>query len=265
MDAMLKPEALLSLLTLSLMEIVLGIGNVVFISIPVGKLPEAQRKKGRTLGLSLALIMRLCLLGAIKWIMGLTAVLFSLSGHDVTGQKLILLSGGLFLVGRSTHEIYEKLEGEEAHAAGGGGSAKFVTTLVQILLLDIVFSLDSVITAVGMAQQFPLMAAAMIIAVGVMLVFAKAVGDFVNRHPSMKILALSFLLLIGVMMIAQGWGQHVGKGYITFAMAFSLIVDVFNMRFRKKQKPMDLRGATGKYLKPALIAAPGPTDPGAKT
>jgi predicted tellurium resistance membrane protein TerC len=243
MDALLKPEALLSLLTLSLMEIVLGIDNIVFISILVGKLPAAQQKKARNLGLGLALLIRLGLLGAIKWIMGLTAPLFTLWGTDLTGQKLILLGGGLFLVGKSTHEIYEKLEGEDAHgSSAAGGTAKFGITLAQILILDIVFSLDSVITAVGMAQQFSVMAVAMVIAVCVMLVFAGAVGDFVNRHPSMKILALSFLLLIGVMLIAEGAGQHVSKGYIYVAMAFSLLVEVLNMRFRKKQKPVHLHG-----------------------
>jgi predicted tellurium resistance membrane protein TerC len=264
MAHLLTTDALLSLLTLSLMEIVLGIDNIVFISILTGKLPEAQQKKGRVLGLSLALIIRLGLLGAIKWIMGLTAVLFTAFDQEVTGQKIILMLGGLFLVAKSTHEIYEKLEGQEAHAASGGGTAKFVPTLIQILLLDIVFSLDSVITAVGMAKQFPIMAAAMVIAVIVMLIFARAVGDFVNRHPSMKILALSFLLLIGVMLISEGWGQHVEKGYIYFAMAFSLLVEVLNMRFRKKQKPVDLRGASGVYLKPALVAPPTSPMPGAK-
>jgi len=184
--------------------------------------------------------------------MGLTPPLFTLWGTELTGQKLILPGGGLFLVGKSTHEIYEKLEGDEAHGSSSGvGTAKFGITLVQILILDVVFSLDSVITAVGMAQQFAVMAVAMVIAVCVMLVFAGAVGDFVNRNPSMKILALSFLLLIGVMLIAEGAGQHVSKGYIYFAMAFSLLVEVLNMRFRKKQKPVHLRGETERYSRPS--------------
>jgi len=234
MEELLTPAALLSLFTLTLMEIVLGIDNIVFISILVGKLPLAKQQLARRLGLGLALVIRLGLLGTIRWIMTLTAPLVTISGTSITGQKLILMGGGLFLVAKSTHEIYEKLEGEEAHHAGGGGTAKFATTLAQILILDIVFSLDSVITAVGMAQQFSVMATAMIIAVIVMLIFAKAVGDFVNRHPSMKILALSFLLLIGVMLIAEGAGQHVGKGYIYFAMAFSLLVELLNMRLRRK-------------------------------
>ena len=251
MDHLLTTEALLSLLTLSLMEIVLGIDNIVFISILVGKLPAEEQKNGRTLGLSLALLIRLGLLGAIQWIRSFTTVLFSIAGRDVTGQKLILLGGGLFLVGKSTHEIYEKLEGEVAQGTASGGTAKFGSTLLQILLLDIVFSLDSVITAVGMAQQFAVMSAAMVLAVGVMLVFAGNVGDFVNRHPSMKILALSFLLLIGVMLIAEGVGEHVSKGYIYFAMAFSLLVEVLNMRLRKKQKPVALHGGTQRFIKPS--------------
>ena len=232
----------MSLVTLSLMEIVLGIDNIVFISILTGKLPAAQQPRARTLGLSLALVIRLGLLGAIKWIMGLTATLFTIGKWDFSGQKLILLGGGLFLMAKSTHEIYDKLEGEHAGQNKQGGTASFGLILVQILLLDIVFSLDSVITAVGMAQQFVVMAAAMVIAVGVMLVFAGKIGDFVNRHPSMKVLALSFLLLIGVMLMAEGMGQHVGKGYIYFAMAFSLLVELLNMRLRKKQNPVHLHG-----------------------
>ncbi len=235
--------ALLSFATLSLMEIVLGIDNIVFLSILTGKLPAQQQPRARTLGLTLALFIRLGLLGAVSWIMGLNAPLFALWGHEISGHSLILLAGGLFLVGKSTHEIYDKLEGPEEHGKPSAGSASFGLTLVQILLLDIVFSLDSVITAVGMAQQFAVMAAAMGVAVAVMLVFAGAIGAFVNRHPSMKILALSFLLLIGVMLIAEGWGQHVNKGYIYFAMAFSLLVELLNMRFRKKQAPVHLRGA----------------------
>jgi predicted tellurium resistance membrane protein TerC len=242
----------MSLVTLSLMEIVLGIDNIVFISILTGKLPAEQQPRARTLGLTLALVIRLGLLGAIKWIMGLTAVLFTVSNPfgketwEFTGQKLILLGGGLFLMGKSTHEIYDKLEGEHGDEKKTGGAGSFGLILVQILLLDIVFSLDSVITAVGMAKQFIIMAAAMVIAVAVMLVFAGRIGDFVNRHPSMKILALSFLLLIGVMLTAEGMGQHVSKGYIYFAMAFSLLVEILNMRFRKKQSPVHLHGVAEK-------------------
>jgi len=239
-------NAIFSLLTLSLMEIVLGIDNIVFITILTGKLPAAQQPKARNLGLVLALFIRLGLLGAIKWIMSLTATLFSVGKWDFSGQKLILLVGGLFLMGKSTHEIYDKLEGEHGDEKKPGGGASFGLILVQILLLDIVFSLDSVITAVGMAQQFYVMAAAMVIAVAVMMVFAGRVGDFVNRHPSMKILALSFLLLIGVMLMAEGMGQHVGKGYIYFAMAFSFLIELLNMRLRKKQSPVHLHGVAEK-------------------
>ncbi len=250
MEGLFTTANLLSLLTLTLMEIVLGIDNIVFISILVAKLPQGQQKRARRLGLGLALLIRLGLLGAIRWIMGLTTPLFTLMSHEVTGQKIILFVGGLFLVGKSTHEIYEKLEAEEHGAAAGGGSATFIPTLLQILALDIVFSLDSVITAVGMAQVFAVMAAAMIIAVLVMLVFAGAIGDFVNRHPSMKILALSFLLLIGVMLIAESAGQHVPKGYIYFAMAFSLGVELLNMRFRKRHAPVKLHNTTLRRIAP---------------
>jgi predicted tellurium resistance membrane protein TerC len=237
----------LSLATLAAMEIVLGVDNIVFISILVGKLPPAEQGKARTLGIGLALIMRLGLLFAISWVMGLTKVLFTLPviDHGVSGRDLILLLGGFFLVGKATHEIYEKLEVSH-HEEGGGPSKKgqFGMVLAQILLLDIVFSLDSVITAVGMAKQIWVMVIAMVAAVGVMLVFAKAIGGFVERHPSVKILALSFLLLIGVMLVAEGLGQHVSKGYIYVAMAFSLIVELLNMRFRKKrQAPVHLHRA----------------------
>lgn len=243
MADLLTPEALVSLLTLTLMEIVLGIDNIVFISILTGKLPPEQEPKARRLGLTLALFFRLALLGAINWIMRLTTVIFTLAGIPFSGKSLILLGGGLFLVAKATHEMYDKLEGDPGEGPTGRRTASFGATLVQILALDIVFSLDSVITAVGMADQFAIMAAAMVIAVGVMLAFAGAVGRFVNRHPSMKILALSFLLLIGVMLAAEGLGQHMSKGYIYSAMAFSLLVELINMRFRKKQRPVHLKGA----------------------
>ncbi|RPH40627.1 MAG: TerC family protein [Planctomycetota bacterium] len=260
MEGLFTTEALISFITLALMEIVLGIDNIVFISILTAKLPEAQQPKARNLGLTLALVIRLGLLFTIKWIMGLTATLFTINLElfkfklDVTGQRIILLIGGLFLIGKSTHEIYEKLEGAHGSEGKGGSAASFGLILVQILLLDIVFSLDSVITAVGMAKDFRIMAAAMVTAVIVMLVFAGAVGSFVNRHPSMKILALSFLLLIGVMLMVEGAGGHVSKGYIYSAMAFSLLVEVLNMRFRKKQAPVHLHGPEEqphKVIKPA--------------
>jgi predicted tellurium resistance membrane protein TerC len=259
MEGLFSTEALVSLVTLALMEIVLGIDNIVFISILTAKLPEAQQPKARRLGLTLALVIRLALLGGIKWIMGLKAVLFTINlemlkfKFEATGQKLILLIGGLFLIGKATHEIYDKLEGSHEPGKTATGSGSFGLILVQILLLDIVFSLDSVITAVGMANDLRIMAAAMVIAVVVMLVFAGGVGSFVNRHPSMKILALSFLLLIGVMLVVEGMGGHVSKGYIYSAMAFSLLVELLNMRFRKKQAPVHLHGpeeTAQKLLKP---------------
>jgi predicted tellurium resistance membrane protein TerC len=244
MDEYLGGAALITFITLALMEIVLGIDNIVFISILTSRLPKDQEPRARNLGLTLALVLRLGLLFSIRWIMGLKATLFTLFGKwPMSGQKLILLGGGLFLIAKSTHEIYDKLEGAESGEKGPDGRrASFKATLAQILALDLVFSLDSVITAVGMAKenQIPIMAAAMVASVIVMLACAGAVGGFVNRHPSVKILALSFLLLIGVMLVGEGLGQHVEKGYIYFAMAFSLVVELLNMRFRKKQKPVHL-------------------------
>jgi len=231
-----------ALLTLTVMEIVLGIDNIIFISILADRLPRGQQRRARLIGLSLALILRIALLFGITWVMGLTRPLFSAWGQAVSGRDLILGLGGLFLIGKSTHEIYAKLEVEDdddATRMGGHPSLAFI--VAQILLLDIVFSLDSVITAVGMAQEILVMVIAMVIAVGIMLVFAGKIGDFVNRHPSMKILALAFLLLIGVMLVAEALDQHVEKGYIYFAMSFSLAVELLNMRFRKKrQRPVAL-------------------------
>jgi len=227
-------ENLVALCTLTALEIVLGIDNVVFISILVGKLPEAERPRARRIGMGGAMLMRIGLLLALSWIMRLTAPLFTLAEHGVSGRDLILLLGGLFLTATSSFDIHERVEG---HGAGGAKHAKRVSlkmVIVQIMLLDIVFSLDSVITAVGMARELAVMIAAVIAAVGVMLVFAKAVGDFVENHPTIKILALSFLLLIGVMLVADGLGQHISKGYIYFAMAFSLLVEMLNLRMHKK-------------------------------
>jgi predicted tellurium resistance membrane protein TerC len=247
MEGFFSAEVLVSLLTLTLMEVVLGIDNIVFISILTSRLPREQEAKARNLGLALALLLRLGLLFSIRWIMGLTAPLFSLKlplmkeAVGFSGQKLILLAGGLFLIAKSTHEIYEKLEGGHGDAKGpGANTASFKSTILQILALDLVFSLDSVITAVGMANRISVMAVAMVVAVVIMLACAGAVGAFVNRHPSVKILALSFLLLIGVMLVAEGMGQHISKGYIYSAMAFSLLVELLNMRFRKKQAPVHL-------------------------
>jgi predicted tellurium resistance membrane protein TerC len=239
MDLLRAPETYVSLVTLTAMEVVLGIDNIIFISILADKLPPAQRQKARSIGLSLALVGRLALLFSITWVMRLTEPLFEVLGNDFSGRDLILLGGGLFLLAKSTHEIYDKLEVAHENERKARG-ASFAVIMVQILALDIVFSLDSVITAVGMAQALPVMVTAMVVAVVVMLVFARSIGDFVNRHPSMKILALSFLLLIGVMLMAEGMGQHVGKGYIYFAMAFSLLVELLNMRLRRKVAPVSL-------------------------
>ncbi len=235
-------EGWISLLSLSLMEIVLGIDNIIFISILAGKLPAAEQPRARSLGLTLALFMRLGLLLTISWIMRLTEPLFTVLERGISGRDLILLVGGLFLVGKATYEIHDKLETDhEEHAPGVRRGASFAAILVQILLLDIVFSLDSVITAVGMAPSIIIMMFAMVIAVGVMLVFAAPIGNFVEKHPTMKILALSFLLLIGVVLIADGLGQHISKGYIYFAMTFSLLVEVINMRLRRAHsKPVKL-------------------------
>jgi predicted tellurium resistance membrane protein TerC len=237
------PDTLVSL-TLTAMEIVLGIDNIVFISILTGRLPPAQQPLARRLGLGLALIMRLGLLFAISWVMGLTNPLFSVAGRDFSGRHLILLGGGLFLIGKATHEIHSKLEGGAEESPGTSSAGAFGLILLQIMVLDLVFSLDSVITAVGMVDEISVMVVAMIVAVGVMLTFAGAVSNFVHRHPTMKILALSFLLLIGVMLVAESIGQHIAKGTIYFAMAFSLGVELMNLRLRKRSAPVTLHEPT---------------------
>ncbi len=230
------PEILASLLALALLEIVLGIDNIVFIAIMVQRVEEAKRKFAYRLGLGAALITRLLLLFTLKWIVGLTAPLFTAMGQEISGRDLVLLIGGAFLIYKSSSEIFSKVEDKHEEEEGGKGSASFMSVIVQIMIIDIVFSLDSVITAVGIAKELWVMAAAMIAAVLVMMLFAQAVGDFVNRHPSMQILALSFLLLIGVLLVAEGFDQHVSKGYIYFAMVFSVLVEAFNMRRRAKAK-----------------------------
>jgi predicted tellurium resistance membrane protein TerC len=235
MPDLLGGGALISLLTLTAMEIVLGIDNVVFIAIITGRLPAHQQPRARRLGIALALVIRIGLLFAISWIMGLTRPFVTVLGHPVSGRDLILLGGGFFLIGKATWEIYDKLEVEHAAGGAGAGRGAFLAVLAQILVLDIVFSLDSVITAVGMANHLWIMVTAMVIAMVVMLVSANPVGGFVERHPSVKILALSFLLLIGVMLVAEGMGSHMEKGYIYTAMAFSLFVEVLNLRYRAKR------------------------------
>jgi predicted tellurium resistance membrane protein TerC len=242
LGGLLSGDALVSLVTLTAMEIVLGIDNVVFIAILVARLPTAQQAFARRIGLTLALVIRVGLLLAISWVMGLTAPLFTvpLLGQVLSGRDLILLGGGFFLIAKATWEIYDKLEADHAAATTRGSRGKLLWVLAQILVLDIVFSLDSVITAVGMANHIPIMVIAMVLAMVVMLVSAGAIGGFVERHPSVKILALSFLLLIGVMLVAEGMGTHVEKGYIYVAMAFSLFVELLNLRYRKKKQPVAL-------------------------
>ena len=234
-NALLTADGLIALVTLTAMEIVLGIDNVVFLAILVGRLPADQQPLARRLGLSLALGIRIGLLLAITWIMGLTAPFFEVLGRGISGRDLILLGGGLFLIAKATWEIYDKVEAGHEEAAAATARGAFMLVLIQILLIDIVFSLDSVITAVGMANDLAIMIIAMVLSMLVMLVSAGAVSDFVNRHPSVKILALSFLLLIGVMLVGEGFGTHVNKAYIYFAMAFSLLVEMLNLRYRKKR------------------------------
>ena len=236
------PQLWIGFLTLTVLEIVLGIDNVVFISILAGKLPENQQEKARKLGLTLALVTRILLLLGISWIVGLTKPLFSIFGHPVAGKDLILGIGGLFLIAKATHEIHEKLEGEEGHASRKV-APRFASVIIQILLLDVVFSLDSVITAVGMVNRIPVMIAAVIIAVGFMLLFSGHISSFINRHPTLKMLALSFLILIGVMLVAESFHREIPKGYIYFAMAFSVAVEILNMNLRKKAPPVHLHEA----------------------
>ncbi|MBI3803699.1 MAG: TerC family protein [Nitrospirae bacterium] len=248
MDWLADPQAWIALTTLTALEIVLGIDNIIFISILAGKLPAAAQAKARTVGLMLAMVTRVGLLFSLTWIMRLTTPLFTLFAHDISGRDLILLGGGLFLIAKSTHEIHERLEGEEAHAAGRSATS-FASVIIQISLLDIVFSLDSVITAVGMANQIAIMVLAVVIAVIFMIFFSGAISDFVHRHPTVKMLALAFLLLIGVTLIAEGLGQHISKGYIYFAMAFSVFVEMLNLKMRKGGlAPVQLREP---YVDPA--------------
>jgi predicted tellurium resistance membrane protein TerC len=239
LDWIASPEGWVALLTLTVLEIVLGVDNIIFISILAGKLPTHQQNQARRLGLLAAMFMRLGLLFSIAWITRLTQPLFAVLGHDVSGRDLVLILGGLFLLGKSTHEIHDNLEGPEEH-----GRAKAVASLgaviAQIMLLDIVFSLDSVITAIGMAEHLSIMVLAVVVAVAVMMVAAKPIGDFVERHPTVKMLALSFLLLIGLSLVLDGAGHHVPKGYIYFAMGFSVFVEMINIRVRKHAQPVAL-------------------------
>src|SRR5512137_2880867 len=234
------PETWISLATLSAMEIVLGVDNIVFLTILAGKLPRAQQPLARRLGLGAALGTRLLLLLAITWLMGLTADLFPFLGMGISGRDLILASGGLFLIAKATFEIHDKLEARHEERGRAGVAASFGWTILQIALLDIVFSLDSVITAVGMARHVEVMVAAMVVAVGVMLAFAGPIGRFVEEHPTVKMLALSFLILIGVMLVMEAFDQHIPRGYVYFAMAFSLGVELLNLRVRRHAEPVRL-------------------------
>ncbi len=234
------PDNLVALLTLTMLEIVLGIDNIVFISILTGKLPKHEQPKAWRIGLFLAMFMRIGLLLSLSWVMSLTASLFAPFGHEISGRDLILLLGGLFLLGKATWEIHDKLEGGGDHGPGRA-AASFASVIVQIMILDLVFSLDSVITAVGMASHVYVMIAAVVISIVVMLIFAQAIGAFVERHPTIKMLALSFLILIGVLLVADGFGQHIPKGYVYFAMAFSLGVEMLNLRLRRKSAPVEFK------------------------
>jgi len=242
MDAFLTADGLLALVTLTFLEIVLGVDNVIFISILSGTLPAAEQPRARRIGLLAAMGMRILLLISIAWIIRLTAPLVTLFGRDISGRDLILIAGGLFLLAKSTREIHDGLEGDPGHA-GARVRASFAGVVGQIVLLDIVFSLDSVITAVGMARHLPVMIAAVVLAVGVMMFAAASISGFVHRHPTVKMLALSFLLMIGVSLIADGLGQHIAKGYIYFAMGFSIFVEMLNIRMRSRSKPVELREA----------------------
>jgi len=235
------PQVWIAFFTLTALELVLGIDNIIFISILVDRLDPVRREKARRIGLFLAMFMRIALLMALSWIVGLTAPLFVVIGTDISGRDLILLLGGIFLIWKSTMEIHQLTEGEEGHASKKV-AASFGAIIVQIILIDMVFSLDSIITAVGLVDQLSVMIAAVIVSVGLMMLFARAIGDFVSAHPSIKMLALSFLLLVGVMLVAEGFDHKVPKGYIYFAMAFSVAVEMLNIRMRKKKSaPVDLR------------------------
>jgi predicted tellurium resistance membrane protein TerC len=238
MDWLTNPEAWIALVTLTAIEIVLGIDNIIFISILVGRLPQRQRNKGRILGLGLAMLTRILLLLSITWVMKLTAPLFRVFTQEISGRDLILIGGGLFLLWKSTMEIHHNLEG--AHEERAAKAAGFASVLAQIAVLDIVFSLDSVITAVGLAKDVAVMIIAIILAVIVMMFSSKGISDFVERHPTIKILALSFLVVIGVTLIAEGFEFHIPKGYIYFAMAYSVGVEMLNIKMRKKAAPVHL-------------------------
>jgi predicted tellurium resistance membrane protein TerC len=249
----LSPEILIALATLTFLEIVLGVDNIIFISILSGKLPRSRQPLARRVGLLLAMGTRILLLFSLAWIVKLTAPLFALWGHEISGRDLILIAGGLFLLAKSTHEIHGRLEGEEGEASASAASS-FASVLVQIALLDIVFSLDSVITAVGMVDQVSVMVTAVIVSVLIMMLAAEPISAFVHRHPTVKMLALSFLLLIGLSLLLEGFDHHIPKGYVYFAMGFSVFVEMINLRVRRQTAPVQLRDA---YV--ADAETPGPS------
>jgi predicted tellurium resistance membrane protein TerC len=253
MEALTDPRIWIALATLTFLEIVLGVDNIIFISILSGKLPLDQQKRARQLGLLGAMVTRVLLLFSLAWIVRLTAPWFTIAGQEISGRDLILIVGGLFLLGKSTYEIHDKLEGEEGHASAKV-AASFTGVIIQIMLLDIVFSLDSVITAVGMVDELWVMVTAVMIAVGIMMISAETVSDFVHKHPTVKMLALSFLLLIGLSLILEGFDHHIPKGYIYFAMGFSVFVEMVNMRLRKISAPVHLRD---RYSEASGSLAPG--------
>jgi predicted tellurium resistance membrane protein TerC len=240
MEWITSPETWIALLTLTALEIVLGIDNIIFISILANKLPKKQQDKGRQIGLAMAMITRIALLFSLAWLTRLTAPLFSVFNYEISGRDIILISGGLFLLGKSTFEIHEKLEGEEGHVSKSV-SANLASVVLQIMILDIVFSLDSVITAIGMVNEIAIMVTAVVISVVIMLFASSPISTFVNDRPTLKILALSFLLLIGFSLVADGLGLHIPKGYIYFAMGFSVFVEIINLQVRAKTEPVHLR------------------------
>jgi predicted tellurium resistance membrane protein TerC len=239
MDWITDPHAWIAFVTLVALEIVLGVDNIIFISILAGKLPAGQQNRARTIGLGLALVMRVILLFSLSWVIALTAPLFTVGSEEISGRDLILLGGGLFLLAKATFEIHENLEGEPGHASAKV-SATFTGVMVQIFLLDAVFSLDSVITAIGMVEQIQIMIAAVVVAIAFMMFFAGPVGRFVQRHPTVKMLALSFLLLIGLSLLVEAFDVHIPKGYIYFAMGFSVFVEMLNLRLRRRSAPVSL-------------------------
>lgn len=242
MEWLAQPETWISLLTLTVLEVVLGIDNIVFISILADKLPQVDRSKARQIGLGLAMFMRIALLLSISWLIGLTRPLFEIASLEFSGRDLIMLAGGLFLLGKATFEIHDKLEGSEHNPEADAKAVGLMNVVIQIMLLDIVFSLDSVITAVGMAEHVEVMIAAVVIAVIIMMLSVNTISEFIGRHPTIKILALSFLLLIGFSLTAEGLGQEIPKGYVYFAMGFSIFVEFLNLRMRQHDEPVQLKG-----------------------